>query len=609
MKIPLFVPLVVVTTAFAQIPALNQSVLNGKFNFVYGVYQRNSSSVSLGALTFDGQGQFNAVSAAGSAVGKGFYRVNPDGTGSLTNWIDPTLPPLSLRLGAGAAVIGGSTVDQNTVDLHDLLLAVPAPTQAPAMAGPWGGVSLLYTPGPPLFARAGRFRLAFDAAGSVNSTIWTYHQSDVSNGSPQDTTSAGTYTVDANGVGTYTSTQGTKRIFVSADGNTYIGTDASLPEMIFATKLAAGNATSTGPQGRYWWLQFTAVRPGSGNQRGTDFSWALSNTLHGIEGVGPTKASGWGYLVDGATGRVLDLTIGIGPFAVNADSTVGIPAGGNGSPGLGVISGSNAALLWTSLSATVTSVYSFNIGIQGPSFQAASGQTVFLDPNGPMHAATRSAHPFPFAPGTLVIARGSGLAAGTASATGLPLPTSLGSTSLTANGQPVGLLSVAPNAITFLMPWATAGAGKIRLKATVEGVASNEITVRAAPAALGYFSTTADGLGTILAAHADWSPITANSPAAPGETVALYASGLGALVTSVAEYDWPASANPTSIPVQVDVGGVQATVLYAGAAPSYPGVYQINIVIPPGLATSPGLNVRIFQGYAQTHPKVTIPVR
>src|SRR5262249_28174938 len=149
--------------------------------------------------------------------------------------------------------------------------------------------------------------------------------------------------------------------------------------------------------------------------------------------------------------------------------------GGNQSPGIGVISATGAALPWTAgQSANATAVYSLNIGIQAPSLQPAAGQTVFLDPNGPMQAATRSAHPFPFAPGTLVVARGSGLASASLSAAGLPLPTSLGSTSLSANGQPVGILSVTPNAITFLMPWATAGAGKIKLKATVGGVDSNE---------------------------------------------------------------------------------------------------------------------------------------
>ena len=594
--------------ALAQVPVLDQTTLNGKFNYVYGVYQRSSSSVTMGAITFDGRGHY-AV-AAGSATSQGSYRVNLDGTGSLTNWIDPTLPPLSLRLAAGAALIGGSTVEQSTAYQHDLLLAVPAATTTPTLNGPWGGVSFLYTPGPPVLARAGRFRLMFDGSGNVSSTTWTYHQSDVINGAPQDITSTGTYSVDASGLGMYTSAQGAKRIVVSADGNIYIGIDTSMPEMIFGTRLATANPSSTGPQGRYWWLQLNAASPGSsGNLRGSAFAWTLGNGLQGFEGNGAVKANGWGLFIDGSTGRLIDIALGIGAFTVNTDSTLALAFGGLGSPGIGAISLSNTALPWTNITATATSNYSFNIGIQGPSFEPAPGQAVFLDPNGPMQAATHSAHPFPFAPGTLVIARGSGLASASLSTSGLPLPTSLGSTSLTANGQPVGLVSVAPNAITFVMPWATAGAGTIKLKATVGGVDSHEITVRAAPASVGYFSTTGDGLGTIVAAHADGSPITANSPAAPGEAVALYASGLGALSNSVAEYDWPTSANPTSVPLQVDVAGVQATVLYAGAAPNFPGVYQINIVIPLGTGASAGANVRIFQGYAQTHPKVAIPVR
>jgi uncharacterized protein (TIGR03437 family) len=168
---------------------------------------------------------------------------------------------------------------------------------------------------------------------------------------------------------------------------------------------------------------------------------------------------------------------------------------------------------------------------------------------------------------------------------------------------------VAPDAITFVMPWATAGAGRIRLKATVAGVDSNETVVRAAPASPGFFSTTGDGLGAVVGTHADGSLITGDSPAAPGEAVVLYASGLGTLASSVAEYTAATGANVTSVPVQVDVAGVQAEVLYAGAAPTLAGVYQINIVIPQSAATSPGANLRIFQGYAQTHPKVTIPIR
>src|SRR5260370_24311711 len=90
------------SAAIAQVPVLDQTTLNGKFNFVYGVYQRSSSSVGVGSITFDGQGHY--TTATGSTTSQGAYRVNLHGTGSLTNWNHPTLPPLGPRGGADPAV-------------------------------------------------------------------------------------------------------------------------------------------------------------------------------------------------------------------------------------------------------------------------------------------------------------------------------------------------------------------------------------------------------------------------------------------------------------------------------------------------------------------------
>ena len=606
-------PLSVIALLFAgniaaQVPRLNDASLSGRYHFIYGVYQRSQAQTTMGTVNFDGQGHYTAVAA--NLTAQGSYHVDIDGTGSLTNPFDPLQPPLGLRFSAGLTVIGGSTLEQSVAYRHDLFLAIAAGTQPAAIKGAWGGATFLYSPGPSLLARAGRFRLVFDADGNVNSTLWTYHQSDLDNGAPRDLTSSGTYSVDAGGIGTYSSAQGSKRIALSADGNTYIGIDsAGAPEMIFATRLPDGTANSTGLQGRYWWLQIGAAAPGGASLRSSDYAWTNGNVLGEVDGSGLARASGSVQFIDGPTGRLLDMAGMLGPLTVNPDSSVDLGFGGVGSPGIGVISASNSTMLWTSLSPTATVNYVLHVAIQGPSFQPAAGQSVFLDPNGPVQTATASAHPFPFAPGTLVTVRGAGLAKDTQTAGGTPLPTSLGLTSLSANGQAVGLMRVAPDAITFVMPWATAGAGRIRLKATVAGEDSNEIVVRAAPASPGFFSTTDNGLGLVLGTHVDGSPITADYPAAPGEVVALYASGLGTLATPVAEYETAAGGSVTSVPVQVDFGGVLAEVQYAGAAPNLPGVYQINIVIPQGAATSPATNLRIFQGYAQTHPKVTIPIR
>jgi len=175
--------------AGAQVPHLDNASLSGQYHFVYGVYQRSQSQTTMGTLNFDGQGHYTV--SAGDATGQGLYRVDSDGTGSLTNPLDPLQPPLSLRLSAGSTMIGGSTPEQSVAYRHDLLLAIAAGSQPPAIKGAWGGATFLYSPGPPLLARAGRFRLVFDANGNVNSSSWTYHQSDLDSGGPHDMTSSG----------------------------------------------------------------------------------------------------------------------------------------------------------------------------------------------------------------------------------------------------------------------------------------------------------------------------------------------------------------------------------------------------------------------------------
>jgi transposase len=131
-----------------------------------------------------------------------------------------------------AVIYNGTTLEQSTADRHDMLLAVPVATNPPAMAGTWGGITFLYTPGPPVLARAGRFRLSFNANGNVNSTSWTYHESDLDNRAPHDVSSTRTWSVDGTGIDTYTSAQGNKRIAVSADGNTGTLTLPSMQEML-----------------------------------------------------------------------------------------------------------------------------------------------------------------------------------------------------------------------------------------------------------------------------------------------------------------------------------------------------------------------------------------
>src|SRR5258708_38156058 len=81
---------------------------------------------------------------------------------------------------------------------------------------------------------------------------------------------------------------------------------------------------------------------------------------------------------------------------------------------------------------------------------------------------------------------------------------------------------------------------------------------------------------------ADYTSVTAGQPATAGETVLLFGTGFGAVQTPVATGVASTDANPVVAQVQVTIGGQPATVVYAGLAPSFVGLYQLNVVIPAG---------------------------
>jgi uncharacterized protein (TIGR03437 family) len=91
----------------------------------------------------------------------------------------------------------------------------------------------------------------------------------------------------------------------------------------------------------------------------------------------------------------------------------------------------------------------------------------------------------------------------------------------------------------------------------------------------------------------------ATTPAAPGETIVLYANGLGAptsgwgsIVLGSTIQSGTLSTNPVD-GVVVTIGGKDAKVTFAGLVS--PGQYQINVVVP--LLTDPGPNAITISSY------------
>jgi uncharacterized protein (TIGR03437 family) len=93
--------------------------------------------------------------------------------------------------------------------------------------------------------------------------------------------------------------------------------------------------------------------------------------------------------------------------------------------------------------------------------------------------------------------------------------------------------------------------------------------------------------------------ITISNPTTAGDVVVMYCNGLGTVT------------GPQSLtvnPLTVTIGGINATVQYAGLAPGCPDLYQVNAVVPSGVR--PGSAVPVVLSIAgQTSPPVTMAVR
>ena len=95
--------------------------------------------------------------------------------------------------------------------------------------------------------------------------------------------------------------------------------------------------------------------------------------------------------------------------------------------------------------------------------------------------------------------------------------------------------------------------------------------------------------GPAVVHASDGSLVTTAKPAQAGEMLSLYASGMGPTFPGV-DPGQPFTADPlqrVSSPVDVTVGGVAATVLYAGGTPGAANAYQVNFRVPE--AVQPGM--------------------
>jgi uncharacterized protein (TIGR03437 family) len=120
-------------------------------------------------------------------------------------------------------------------------------------------------------------------------------------------------------------------------------------------------------------------------------------------------------------------------------------------------------------------------------------------------------------------------------------------------------------------------------------------------------ATNADG--TITAPTAPLPGFSAH-PATAGDTITLYATGLGTV--NPAPVDGANSSDTmrltTSMPA-VQIGGAAAQVSFSGLSPQFVGIYQLNVVVPGGIATGSAVPVVVQTVDGSNSNPVTIALQ
>jgi len=188
------------------------------------------------------------------------------------------------------------------------------------------------------------------------------------------------------------------------------------------------------------------------------------------------------------------------------------------------------------------------------------------------------------APGALMTIFGRALSDAVYQPSTLPLPQTLGPTSVTVNGAPVPLYYVSPTQINFQMPSGQAvGTPTVVVTNAALKASSPGFPVILTAVDPGLF-VTPDGRAAAL--NQDLSVHTAATPQPAGAIILVYLTGQGATTPPVPD-GVPAPASPLSLvngQVTAQIGGKPADVVFAGLAPGLVGGTQVNLRIPQGLA-------------------------
>ena len=567
-----------------------------------------------GVMTFDGAGKYAfsgklldtkaGTTARDFSYTGGLYSVASNGLVQIQNPIDATDTEHGAIAGLGPLAIIASATEGNYRDLFVAIAAGSAASNS-TVNGSYQTGFIDFLGANASHVRDGYTTLTSAGAGAFGDITVSGAMANEGSNNVQQTFTGITYSITApNGSGTLTFptaaaplgalVSGPKTLYISSDANLLLAGDANGFDILVGVKSNSGAASNGMFQGTYFsaGLENDAYDPAGGyNSIDSFYGSALGLGDQGSS-VSHFRIAFFGevpydYTTDGSFNFASDGTYN--------DGTYQHMLAANGKIDLQVGTGS---------------LYSLTLEIlaQGTPILVPAGAPV-IDSLKIFNAASYAPITNSIAPGEFLTLFGSNLASGTQSAS-VPLPMTLGGVQATVNGRPAPLSFVSSTQVNIQVPFATSES-YATLQLIKDGLPSNKVTMYANLSAPGVFTLTNNdgayppGIGPAAVLHADYSLVTADNPAKAGETLQLYVTGLGTVTPPVAD-GAAAPSNPLSMVddfVAIDLldqnfVDAQANVTFAGLAPGFAGLYQINFVVPSGVASGLAyVNISTFEAY------------
>ena len=232
---------------------------------------------------------------------------------------------------------------------------------------------------------------------------------------------------------------------------------------------------------------------------------------------------------------------------------------------------------------------------------ASGGTSPLIRPNGVITASAFGGSNA-IAPGTFVEIYGQNLSGTTRSwqasdFTANTAPKSLDGVSVRVNDQPAYVSYVSPGQVNALVPSAIApGTAVVTVQNGSQISNPYTVTVNALEPGLLAFPLATSASGQyVVAIFPDYTtyalppgtglPVPSRRAKA-GDTVTLYGIGFGPVIPDVSAGNIATQANSLQASVEVRFDGHPGRVTYAGSAPGFAGLYQLNVVVPDGVVVA-----------------------